>query len=162
MTGVQTCALPIYSRNTVLKRLSGNYKQFETLCNHFAGEFLVPMEAFKNIPVEIHEDYFDHYASLFSVSKEVILRKCYERNLCDEFTYAHFAEKWNETRKANFDRKVRPGGNYYNNIASYLGERYIQDSFKAYYRNKINHDQLSSFLNLSVKTTIELEKRVFG
>jgi len=147
---------------TYVDRLPDNYKNYEILCNKFAAELLVPDAVFSKIPLAAEEEQIEHIASLFSVSREMILRKCLDKKLCDLAFYRHYAEKWNDDYRDIKKNKENDGGNYYNTMISYLGDKYIHDSFRAYYRNRISQEQLSSYFNVSVKNAMELEKRVMG
>lgn len=138
-----------FRKNTFIKTFSDYYKNIEVFCNHFASEFLVPDSAIDSFELIISENQLTKLANYFSVSREVILRKYFERNIIDQKYYDEFSKKWIEEAKKL--RTKGDGGSYYNNKKSYLGDRYISLVFGKYYQNKINIDTVSQYLNVKLK-----------
>lgn len=131
----------------VVRSFQGYYLNVEVGCNRFANEFLVPKEAFDSFEAKISEAHFENLADYFSVSREVILRKYLDRGLVDADYYEKMASEWVEQAK----EKGGPGGNYYYNQRTYLGERYINLVYGRYYQNRISVDTVAEYLNIKVK-----------
>lgn len=131
----------------------GYYMNVEVGCNRFANEFLVPREAFDSFEASISEPHFEHLADYFSVSRDVILRKYYDRGLVDSDYYERMVAKWAEQAK----KRKEPGGNYYYNQRTYLGETYINLVFGRYYQDKITIDNVAEYLNVKVKNLSTFE-----
>jgi len=125
----------------------GHYLNVEVSCNRFANEFLVPQEVFDSFEPRISKADFEKLADYFSVSREVILRKYLDRGLVDADYYEKMASEW----AAQAKKKGEPGGNYYYNQRTYLGERYINLVYERYYQNRISVDSVAEYLNIKVK-----------
>jgi len=125
----------------------GHYLNVEVSCNQFANEFLVPQEVFDSFEPRISKADFEKLADYFSVSREVILRKYLDRGLVDADYYEKMASEW----AAQAKKKGEPGGNYYYNQRTYLGERYINLVYERYYQNRISVDSVAEYLNIKVK-----------
>ncbi|MDP2718422.1 MAG: ImmA/IrrE family metallo-endopeptidase [Dehalococcoidia bacterium] len=142
--------------------LQGDDKQIEILCNRFAGAFLVPDEDFERrietvaINDDTAEDLANRYANRYSVSREVILRKFYDRKLVSPQFYEQKVEQWRKEKG-----KSGEGGNYYLNKGVYLGERYIDLVFSRLYQNRISIEELSDYLGVKVKSVPGMEALLF-
>jgi Zn-dependent peptidase ImmA (M78 family)/transcriptional regulator with XRE-family HTH domain len=134
------------SREAV-RSFQGHYLNVEVSCNRFANEFLVPQEVFDSFEPRISKADFEKLADYFSVSREVILRKYLDRGLVDADYYEKMASEW----AAQAKKKGEPGGNYYYNQRTYLGERYINLVYERYYQNRISVDSVAEYLNIKVK-----------
>lgn len=134
------------SREAV-RSFQGHYLNVEVSCNRFANEFLVPQEVFDSFGPRISKANFEKLADYFSVSREVILRKYLDRGLVDADYYEKMASEW----AAQAKKKGEPGGNYYYNQRTYLGERYINLVYERYYQNRISVDSVAEYLNIKVK-----------
>ena len=134
------------SREAV-RSFQGHYLNVEVSCNRFANEFLVPQEVFDSFEPRISKANFEKLADYFSVSREVILRKYLDRGLVDADYYEKMASEW----AAQAKKKGEPGGNYYYNQRTYLGERYINLVYERYYQNRISVDSVAEYLNIKVK-----------
>lgn len=134
------------SREAV-RSFQGHYLNVEVSCNRFANEFLVPQEVFDSFGPRISKANFEKLADYFSVSREVILRKYLDRGLVDADYYEKIASEW----AAQAKKKGEPGGNYYYNQRTYLGERYINLVYERYYQNRISVDSVAEYLNIKVK-----------
>ena len=134
-----------------LSRLSSNNKETETLCNSFAGEFLVPNENLKEElkGKELSEKNISNLAKKYNVSREVIYRKLLELNKISK----NFYEKIHNELKEEIYRnnKKSNGENYYSTQKSYLGDNYIYDVCKTYYNGKIDIYEVSNFLNVKIE-----------
>ena len=121
----------------------GYYVNIEILCNKFANELLVPQDVFNSFQPLITEENFSNLADYFSVSREVILRNYYDRNLISRNYYDQISDKWKKEKKEGDD-----GGNYFYNQKTYLGDKYIGLVYGKYYQNKITRDNVAEFLNV--------------
>jgi Zn-dependent peptidase ImmA (M78 family)/transcriptional regulator with XRE-family HTH domain len=143
-----------------------NYTENEILierdCNTFASEFLVPTEGFQS---KIHNKSIDEIficklASLYSVSREVIMRRLLKQNLITEDLY-------NEKRKEYISEALRyqsakpKGGNYYNTQIAYLGLNYIKLVYNNYNSSRITKNQLSEYLNIKQDYIGSLESKLY-
>ena len=136
-----------FRNREVVSSFQGYYLNVEVGCNRFANEFLVPNKAFDSFEAKISEAHFENLADHFSVSREVILRNYYDRGLVDSDYYEQMVAKWTEQAK----KRRAPGGNYYYNQRTYLGERYISLVYGRYYQDKITVDNVAEYLNVKVK-----------
>lgn len=133
-------------------------RNVEILCNRLAAEILVPTEDFdmsvKRIRVD--ENSVADLAAIYKVSREVILRKLLDRGAVSKSIYKEFTDKWiEEARKKKLEGKS--GGDYYNTQISYLGDKYIEIAFNAYYRKTIDDMQLADYLNVKIDNLNSLE-----
>ena len=134
-----------------LDRLNSNNREIETLCNSFAGEFLVPSENFKQElkGKELNEKNINNLAKKYNVSREVIYRKLLNLNKISKTLYEKMHnelsdEIYRENKKSN-------GGNYYSTQKSYLGDNYIYDVCQTYYNGKIDIYEVSNYLNVKIE-----------
>ncbi len=69
--------------------LQGDDKRIEVSCNHFAGAFLVPDDDFDRqiASLSINDVIIGDLANRYCVSREVILRKFYDRNAVSQQFY---------------------------------------------------------------------------
>ena len=135
-------------RHDYVQKMKGDNKRIEVFCNKFAGEFLVPTE---DIKLRIHNHAIDdnlltRLARKYSVSREVILRKCLDLNHITKVFYEAKVKEWNEERLTR--GKSGPGGDYYNNKGMYLGVYYIETAFGKYYQGAISKPQLADYLGM--------------
>jgi len=138
-----------FRNRDAVRSFQGYYLDVEVCCNRFANECLVPSQVFDSLPIEVSEEHFQKLAEYFSVSREVILRNYLDRGLIDASYYERMAVKWVDQAKTA--RNVSPGGNYYYNIRTYLGNRYIDLVYRRYYQNKITVDNVAEYLNVKAK-----------
>lgn len=139
--------------------LQGDDKRIEILCNRFAGAFLVPDEDFDRRikTVAINDDTVEDLANLYCVSREVILRKFYDRNLVPQQFYEQKVEQWRKETNGGTGK----GGNYYRTKGVYLGERYLELVFSRLYQNRISIEQLADYLGVKVKNVPGMEALLF-
>ncbi len=129
-------------------------RSIEVRCNEFAAEFLVPSKDFDariyGMPIDDQE--ISDLADTYHVSKEVILRKFLDRNAVTQREYRKKVNEWKQAIKPK-----RSGGNYYANIGTYLGERYVEKAFSQYYKNRFGIDQLADYLGIKIKSVPGME-----
>jgi Zn-dependent peptidase ImmA (M78 family) len=140
-----------------IRRIHGDNKKIEVLCNRFAGEFLVPKADFDIIVsnIQIDEQIIQDLANRYSVSREVILRRCLEKKLIDRSYYEQKSKQW--IKEAKEERVGSKGGNYYFNKATYLGDNYLGLVFKKYYQSIISVDQVAEYLGVKIGSIAGLE-----
>lgn len=134
------------------------YANYEKNCNQFASEVLVPSIVFNTLNLNVSEKRFEELADYFSVSREVILRKYFDRRLVDRPYYQAIIDKWSKQKA----KERPPGGNSYLTKKAYLGDRYVHLAFTKYYQNKISIENLSSFLNVKIKHISNFEHYAIG
>ena len=134
--------------NDFIQRMRGPNKRIEVFCNKFAGEFLVPTEDIKPQIRNhtINDNLLTRLAKKYSVSREVILRKCLDLNHITNAFYEARVREWNEERLTR--GKPSPGGNYYLTQGAYLGSHYIETVFGKYYQGAISKTQLADYLGM--------------
>jgi Zn-dependent peptidase ImmA (M78 family)/transcriptional regulator with XRE-family HTH domain len=145
-----------------VRRIRGDNKTIEVLCNRFAAEFLVPKEEFNRAisRVRIDDEVIEKLAKRYKVSREVILRKCLDRGLVDKAYYEERSRRW--IREARERAGEQTGGNYYSNVASYLGENYLNLVFKSYYQDRFAMDRLAEYLGVKAASIPGLETAFLG
>lgn len=133
-------------------------RNIEILCNRLAAEILVPSDDFDSSirGVKLDESSVVKLAAIYKVSREVILRKFLDRGIVSESTYKELTTKRiEETKKSKLENKG--GGDYYNTQIAYLGDKYLEIAFNAYYRKTINDMQLADYLNVRMDNLPSLE-----
>ena len=143
-----------------IQRMKGANKRIEVFCNKFAGEFLVPTVDIKP-QIDNHkidDNLIIRLAKKYSVSREVILRKCLDLNRITKTFYEEKVKEWNEERLARGNSG--PGGDYYNNKGVYLGAYYIETAFGKYYQGAISKTQLADYLGIKETHVNTFEKYV--
>ena len=145
-----------------LRRIKGDNRRIEVLCNRFAGEFLVPKYDFDKIIAGMHidEQTVEKLARRYNVSREVILRRCLEKRLVDQAYYEELSQRW--IKEAKERAAERAGGNYYSNKATYLGESYLNLAFTSYYQKRFSTHQLAEYLGVKVASIPGLEMAFMG
>jgi len=144
-----------------VRDMRGVNRRIEVFCNKFAGEFLVPTEDIKPFIIKkaITDQLLTRLAGKYSVSREVILRKCLDLNQITKSFYRRKVDEWNEERKATGASK-RGGGDYYNNQGVYLGIHYIEAAFGKFYQGSITKPQLAEYLGMKASSVNTLENRM--
>ncbi len=145
-----------------VQRMKGSNKRVEILCNQFAGEFLVPTADIKPQirNLTINENLLIQLAKKYSVSREVILRKCLDLNHITKAFYEATVKEWNEERLTR--GRSGSGGNYYYTKGAYLGDNYIDTAFNRYYQKRISIDQLANYLRVKVKSVAGMETQLLN
>lgn len=145
-----------------LRKLRGDNKRAEVLCNRFTGTFLVPDSDFKMMleKTELDEKGIQQLANRYKVSREVILRKCLDRKLVDEAYYEEKSKQWAEEGQRR--RKQGDGGNYYRNIVAYRGDTYLDLAFRQYYQGRFDTMQLAEYLGVKATSIPGVESEYFS
>lgn len=142
-----------------LEYLEGDNRRIEILCNRFAGEFLVPKHDFDNkiLGKAITDESIQELASIYHVSREVILRKLLDRDLVNQRFYESQVQEWNEAAQ----RRSGKGGNYYSTKGVYLGEKYVETVFTRYYQKNITLRQVAEYLDVKEKNVPGMEDLLY-
>lgn len=145
-------------RTNMEETLTGNYKQEEVLCNAFAAELLVPDESLE-LSGKPDDADIKNYAEKYKVSRELILRKYFNRNLIDQRFYDEKVKNWEDdwlnTQKQK--KEKGGGGNYYATQNSYLGDKYLKLVFAQHYRGKLSEYEVADYLGVKIKSLGTLE-----
>ena len=137
-----------------IDHLEGENRRIEVLCNRFAGEFLVPTHDFQQriAGLQVDDYTIQELANAYNVSREVVLRKFFDRGDVDQAFYDERVAAWGA------DVPVRePGGSYYANMGVYLSENYLDKAFNRYHQDQIGIDQLADYLGVKVKSIPGME-----
>jgi len=139
-----------------VQRMRGPNKRIEVFCNKFAGEFLVPTKDIKPHIVNqtINNNLLIRLAKKYSVSREVILRKCLDLNQITKSFYEAKVNEWKD--KLTIGSSGTGGNSYYNKLA-YLGSYYIETAFGKYYQGAISKTQLADYLGMKEAHVSTLE-----
>jgi len=145
-----------------VQKMSGSNKQIEVFCNKFAGEFLVPSEDVQQYlhNKSIDDNLLSTLAKKYSVSREVILRKCLDLGNVSQAFYESRVREWDTESPGN--NKSSSGGDYYRTQKTYLGDRYIETSFSKYYQGVISKSQLSDYLGIKEDKVLKFEDTVLS
>lgn len=140
-----------------LDQLSGDDRLIEILCNKFAGELLVPSSDFeaRTRGLSVDDQTIQNLANTYHVSREVVLRKFYDRNVVSGSYYNERVAAWRQAVKPR-----TPGGNYYRTMGAYLSEAYVDQAFSRYYQNRIGVEQLADYLGVKVKNVPGMEAQL--
>jgi Zn-dependent peptidase ImmA (M78 family) len=131
-----------------LRKLKGDNKKVEVLCNRFTGVFLVPDSDFDIMLKETRpdEEGIQQLAGRYNVSREVVLRKCLDRRLVSRTYYEQKTKQWEA--EAQKRRRQDKGGDYYRNVVAYRGETYLDLVFKKYYQGQFDTARLAEYLGV--------------
>lgn len=140
-----------------LDRLKGRDLTIETMCNRFAGAFLVPDADFdvRSARMRGEDVEVEELARLYNVSREVILRKFRDRRLVSQSHYEEKRRAWNEEWRRR--REESEGGDYYRTQATYLSETYTRLAFNRYYDGGLSVEQLGDYLGMKAKNVSTFE-----
>lgn len=148
----KTSGIDIFDDSKLDDYINNSEELIERSCNLFAGKFLVPDEDFNDmIKDKTPTDFtINQLASLYSVSREVILRKFLDRHFISVEEYISRSKTYiNDYFRFKKDQKSS-GGNYYNTQIAYKGEHYLKLVFNQYYTQRITVTQLSKYMNMKI------------
>ena len=151
----KTSGLDIFNDTKLKQYVIGDNAIIENFCNKFSSVFLVPNDDFINYYKSIdphNEDDIKKLANLYSVSREVVLRKIRDLGDISNEEYKLRAEKYNVDyfRVKNKNSNDSSSGDYYNTQISYKGNRYIETAFNKYYEGRISVSQLSNYMGMTI------------
>ena len=164
----QTSGIDIFNDSELNKYLIEQNGTIEKNCNKFAGTFLVPDDDFEKLTLDKNptDELIQRLAGLYSVSREVILRKFLDYGRISSQEYTERSEIYLQDYFRSLDTKKdnqKSSGNYYNTQATYKGRHYLELAFKSYYAQKINLVQLSTYMNMKIPSVRSLaEKKGWG
>ena len=141
-----------------LSRLPPGARRIEMACNSFTAQFLVPDNHFdRQLAVDgaTSEEELARLADLYSVSREVILRKLLDRGMVEQQFYESKAREW--ARQYGQGRE-REGGNYYATQAAYLGDAFLQLAFSKYYSGQCTLQELATHVKMKARNVQRLEE----
>ena len=130
------------------------------MCNVLPAPFLFPMMISTRTLrlMSISDEYnVSSLAEQYCVSREVILRKFYDRKLVSRQFYEQKVEEW---KKAKSQERARAETIIAQKV-SYLGESYIELVFSRLYQNRISVEQLADYLGVKVKNIPGMEELLF-
>jgi len=132
--------------------MSAPDRRAEVACNRFAANLLVPPKVFRaEMRGQSAEDEqaISKLAEKFSVSREVLLRRCLDEGWIDEEYYSAKVFEWN--RDFMRQKEQSRGGNWYLTKISYLGEGFTRLAFERRRRGDITAAELASHLNVKAR-----------
>lgn len=149
-----------FRNNDFVQKMRGDDKQIEVFCNKFAGEFLVPTE---DIKPQIHnqaidDDLLSRLAGKFSVSREVVLRKCLDLGYINQAFYEKKVSEWEIQRSKRNNSESHAF--YYPTQGAYLSSRYVETAFSKYYQGSISKSQLADYLGMKETSVSKFESHV--
>ena len=159
----QTSGFDPIKENHFKRFTSESHQNIERRCNHFAGAFLVPTSSLpKNNEIRkpLRLDYIRKHSLIYSVSREVFLRRLLDNKQISASTYNSFRQEIQKEiqKKHNLrSKKKTKGGSYYATKETYLGEKYILLAFRKYYKRQISLKQLTGFLDVKSNAIHQLE-----
>ncbi len=149
-----------FRHNDFVHSMKGANQRIEMFCNQFAGEFLVPTE-----DIEPHLSgqritplLLAQLAEKYSVSREVVLRKCLDLNKVSRSFYKTTVDGWATSKKT----QKKGGGNYYSTQGVYLGANYIEAAFGKFYQGGISKGQLADYLGVKESHVNTFENRMLS
>ena len=142
--------------------LTGEYQTEEVFCNAFAGALLVPQDEivnhFRTVNRKEIEKEALRYARVYNVSFEVIIRRLLDRNVIANEQYQTMLDRLEKRYRSASKNgsKEDGGGNYYSNMKSYLGQKFVELAFEQYYNQKIDQRQLAEYLGVKEGKVLNL------
>jgi Zn-dependent peptidase ImmA (M78 family) len=136
------------------------YVKIEKQCDEFAGKVLVPdadlVECFKYQSKKSFNDVISELAKLYSVSKQVILKRLIINGLISE---QQFKSAYDGCCH-NFEERSGSGGNFFNTHLTYLGKFYTEKVIDQYKKNIIDLDTTSMYLDLKPRNIPKIESKL--
>ncbi len=158
----KTSGLDFFDDKKLNKYVIGDDERIERYCNTFASVFLVPNDDFevnyKNVNPHDENDV-QRLANLYSVSREVILRKIRDRGDISSNEYTIRVAKYNDDYFRVKNKNSAGGGDYYNTQISYKGNHYIETAYSSYYEGRISITQLSGYMGMPISNLQTLAGR---
>jgi Zn-dependent peptidase ImmA (M78 family)/transcriptional regulator with XRE-family HTH domain len=138
----------------------------EQFCNHFAGAFLVPLDALRShpdlnqlpsAPQELDER-LEHAARAFKASRQVILRRLLVAGIITREFFRHTMDRWlsSEPSPERRGRGQRPAAR----VISQLGAGFVSAVLEAHGRGLITSGDVADYLSLNLKHLPAVHKLV--
>ncbi|MGI8952715.1 MAG: ImmA/IrrE family metallo-endopeptidase [Chitinophagaceae bacterium] len=162
-------------RDIETKNLKEEYQAIENFCNRFASSFLVPEYLFKkDINYEtqrIHEwsdKDLEDLAKLYSVSKEVILRKLVDLKLASKSFYFHQKKIWDtqikhfkeEKRKKLKEQQKGGAESIDSKIVKEKGKPFISKVLQSFDTGKLTYGDISEYLEVKLDHLPKIIERI--
>ena len=146
-----------FRHNDFIQTLHGENKLIEVFCNKFSGEFLVPTADIKPQiqNKSIDDSLLSRLGKQFRVSREVILRKCFDLGYVTSPFYEAKVAEWEKERSNRDDSTSH--GNYYLTQGAYLSGRYVETVFSKYYQGVISKSQLADYFGIKEANVSKFE-----
>ncbi|MGD9641865.1 MAG: ImmA/IrrE family metallo-endopeptidase [Elusimicrobiales bacterium] len=133
-------------------------RDIEVRCNRFASQFLLPdseSDKIAGLYRRLGPEGIGEIASMYSISREFVLRRLLEIKQVTADIYTKKAAEWN----ADYLRGVAKGsqGNYYRTQLSYLGESFVVAAFRKFKSGQIDQRDLARHLNIRTANVLKLE-----
>ena len=162
------------------KSLKGEYAAIEDFCNRFAASFLVPEELFKRDiefekqkSQEWSEKDLDKLSKLYSVSKEVILRKLVDLNLASKSFYFARKKFWDnelknrkelikEKQKQKMLEEGRSKGGLPQDIKTVMekGKPFISQVLQSFDKGNLTYGDISAYLEVKLDYLPKIIERI--
>lgn len=143
-----------------VEALRGINREIELFANDLAAECLMPYDDFVIAISKFERESIlltaEQLSDRYKVSREAILVRMMKLNYISIDAFEEARSKLYKSSKEN-----RPGGTFYNNITTYLGEKYLGLAFGQYYANNCTINQLAEYLGIKASQIPSLEDRVF-
>jgi Zn-dependent peptidase ImmA (M78 family) len=157
------------------KNLNADYHAIEDFCNRFAASFLVPEDHFKK-DIEYNKQRLQEWSEkdleklskLYSVSKEVILRKLIDLNLASKSFYFNKKKFWDseirrikEEKKKKLKEEGRSGAESQDSkVVKEKGKLYISKVLENFEQGKLTYGDISEFLEVKLDHLPKIIERI--
>jgi Zn-dependent peptidase ImmA (M78 family) len=144
--------------DSFINNLRGRSRRIESLCNRFAGVFLVPEEDLQQQVAgrSVSDAVISDLASRYKTSRSVVLRRFYELGkVSKDFFQEKEAQYIAEYMRY---RSASSGGNYYPTHLSYLGRSYVTLVLKTSRQKKLTKPQIADYLGVRARNIEKLEQ----
>ncbi len=162
------------------KNLKGDYAAIEDFCNRFTASFLVPEDLFKkDIDFEnqsLHEwseKDLEKLSKLYSVSKEVVLRKLVDLKLASKSFYFSKKKGWDkelrnrkelilQKQKQKMLEEGRTGGGIPQDLKTVIekGKPYISKVLEGYEKGHLTYGDISEYLEIKLDHLPKIIERI--
>lgn len=145
-----------------LGSLDSESRAIEIGCNRFAAEVLLPPGEirFHISDAEDTEAQIATYATQYSVSREVVLRRLVERGQVPAADYEELVSRWGDDYLRSGGRKG--GGSYYATQGVYLSRLFVSAAFDQYHRGRMDIGELSDHLQIKAQNLGKFEDYVMS
>ena len=147
-------------KNYFRGQLKEKNKKIETMCNQFAGAFLVPDEILSPTIYSksvVTMNSIDKWAKEYSVSPEVFLRRIRDHKIISQIIYKNLVQEFQSRYQKLSKEKSKDIVPFYTVQESRLGKKYISLVYSKYYKNQISVEQLADFLDVKPAVALNLE-----
>jgi Zn-dependent peptidase ImmA (M78 family)/transcriptional regulator with XRE-family HTH domain len=147
---------------SLMARFAPADRQLEMACNQFAAELLVPDSSVRwaDFRASSAASFIESTAGLYSVSREVVLRRLRDRGLISAHQYGKFVEGWTDdpVREGGGGR----GGSYYATQSAYLSRAFVNLAFAQFRAGRITLPDISEHLRMRAPNVLKFEDYLFG